>query len=430
MGTKGVRALSWAQVEEIRTRFETLNPYDRDAAPGSILKLEEENFDETSGQRRQLWCYAISAKRFGLFHLEPDGRPVLRKWSEHGLGHLLNPVHPEDSDRDWIRALWEGIIAEAQGRPWEWPGWLNRPALGRITVSTPSLLRLFDALNRGKAYSEQIKPFNFLLTFFVAPFGHPERADPSRFQLVAPWNLDPTQWLKLICTDRYSGRRFKITTAGATGGDGVVRVKTYANELAEYKVHPELKNLGSDGRPCVRDTVGLLRPRPVAAISITYIGKESNRLDEVEAGIVHDPEEILTEYRDPRLDPWQALVLPVLRDRSGREISEALRLHPTTVKRVRAGRSAPRPEHRAALIALGAEIAGSALTKWGMVRPTDGLACCYAYVKEREHRRPVRNCPVCGSPLSSLRAFYCRPACKQRAYGSRKNRKNACRRTA
>jgi hypothetical protein len=60
-------ALSWADVEAIRGRFEAVNPYDRSAVPGSVLKLEGENLDPTTGERRQLWCYAISAKRYQLF---------------------------------------------------------------------------------------------------------------------------------------------------------------------------------------------------------------------------------------------------------------------------------------------------------------------------------------------------------------------------
>lgn len=56
--------LSWEDVEQVRHRFDTLNPYDPSLVD-SILKLEKENFDE--GLRRQLWCYAISAKRYALF---------------------------------------------------------------------------------------------------------------------------------------------------------------------------------------------------------------------------------------------------------------------------------------------------------------------------------------------------------------------------
>jgi hypothetical protein len=56
--------LSWEDVEQVRHRFDALNPYDPSLVE-SILKLEKENFDE--GLRRQLWCYAVSAKRYVLF---------------------------------------------------------------------------------------------------------------------------------------------------------------------------------------------------------------------------------------------------------------------------------------------------------------------------------------------------------------------------
>src|SRR5437879_6401444 len=35
-----VKALSWKQIKEISNQFDDLNPYDRDAVPGSILKIE------------------------------------------------------------------------------------------------------------------------------------------------------------------------------------------------------------------------------------------------------------------------------------------------------------------------------------------------------------------------------------------------------
>ena len=58
-----IKALSWGQVEEIAARFELLNPYDRDAIPGSILKIEGDNFDPKTKKQRQIYCLAISAKR-------------------------------------------------------------------------------------------------------------------------------------------------------------------------------------------------------------------------------------------------------------------------------------------------------------------------------------------------------------------------------
>ena len=69
-GHEAVRALTWNHVEDIRQRFGALNPYDRTIVPGSILELEDENRN-AYGQRHQLHCYAISAKRY-TFYVEPE----------------------------------------------------------------------------------------------------------------------------------------------------------------------------------------------------------------------------------------------------------------------------------------------------------------------------------------------------------------------
>ena len=46
-GQEGIKALSWEQVDQIVKRFESLNPYQHNAIPGSVLKIEEVNFDHT-----------------------------------------------------------------------------------------------------------------------------------------------------------------------------------------------------------------------------------------------------------------------------------------------------------------------------------------------------------------------------------------------
>lgn len=99
--------------------------------------------DPDTGERRQLWCYAISAKRYARFSLDADGVPQIPDdgYSEHGLGHLLNPGDPGDEDREWIRTIWQGLICEDLGLPFIWPDWLDRPAMSRITASSPQVLR-------------------------------------------------------------------------------------------------------------------------------------------------------------------------------------------------------------------------------------------------------------------------------------------------
>jgi hypothetical protein len=394
-GTEAVSALSWGDVERVREQFAALNPYDKDAVPGSILKLEKVNFDRITKTRRQLFCFAISAKRYVLFLLNGDGKPILRemdedgedksiKVSEHGLGHLLNPGDPEDDSRDWITILWEGMVNEALGHTYAWPGWLSRPAVSRISVSAWSQLELFAPLNRGKPYADRIKPGNFLLSAHVAAFGHPPGVEPERFHLVAPWNLDPRQWLKMAWMDRHSRGTFHVTTTGFTGSEGVARVKTIGDVLADYRVHPEPKSLGPDGQPCGRATVGLLRRRPVTGINIDYVGKESNRLEEVQAGLLHDPDDVMTVIPDPRRGAWSKLVLPVLRDcplswltrHSGRSAS--------ALKRIRAGVTRPASDLTATLIRAAGDFARRQLKAWNLPAPTGDLAACHVYLAHRK----------------------------------------------
>lgn len=211
-GRQGVRALSWKQVEEIAERFAALNPYDRDAVPGSILKIEDDNRDPRTGKRRQLWCYAISAKRYALFLWDQGGPPQLLRrgtnnkqdrWSQHGLGHLLNPTDPESEDRDWIAQAWISIVRKGLGLRTRGPRFGDVPAVGRVTVSSPVVMRPLESLNEGKSYPDQIKPFNFLLSCHVKQLGHPIGVNPEHFHLIAPYESDSRSgrsWIGLTNT--------------------------------------------------------------------------------------------------------------------------------------------------------------------------------------------------------------------------------------
>ena len=109
-GHTAVRALSWKAVDEIAARFAKLNPYADKSC--SILKIERDNYDPETGKQRQVYCFSVGSKRYALFLRDEHGDPVLLqkginnhedRWSEHGLGHLRNPLNAESEDRDWIR---------------------------------------------------------------------------------------------------------------------------------------------------------------------------------------------------------------------------------------------------------------------------------------------------------------------------------------
>jgi len=370
-------ALPMQRVREIVARFEALNPYDRLFVPGSILKIEKENLNPQTGNPLQLFCYAIAAKRYALFHLDRMGKITIRKDSEHGLGHLLNPVDPEQESRDWIREVWRLIVSEAAGGRVERPEWMKRPAISRVTATTPELVLRLQSRRR-TTYADSVKPMNFLLAAHVPPLQTPVPA--AHFQLIAPFNLDPRRWASMTWTDYYSGERYAISTTGNSGSD-VVRVKSHADVFEEYCNHAEPKSIGPDGEPCGRATSGELGRRPVFGMYPIYVGKESNRLDEVEQGTVHDWEQVRSEYSDPSADPWKLLVVPILKMMNGPELARRAGVTERHVARLRNGRQMPSAELRDLLTQIAAEHARSHI---GSDAPVDDLAACALYLHQAD----------------------------------------------
>ena len=347
-GREAIRALSWEQVADIVERFGQLNPYDRTAVPHSILKIEDDNYDPITTKQRQLWCLAISAKRYVLFLRDRNGEPeLLRKginngedgWSQHGLGHLLNPSDPTSEDRSWIAQAWLGIVRRSLGLATQPLPFADRVALGQITVSSPEVLRPLAKLNAGKPYAKQIKPFNFILSCHVAPYGHPVGADPERFHLIAPYETDPRKWLALPWIDQYSGKQYRISTTLATGTRQIARVKSYGDVLEEYEFHEEAKCADASGAPSDKQTVGLLQRRHVLIEwPPRFIGKESNKLEEVEEGAIPDVGDVYTEYPDTRRDEWATQVMLALKAMPMSELMRRSGLSRRALQMIRAGR--------------------------------------------------------------------------------------------
>lgn len=355
-GAEAIKALSRQQVREISDRFKLLNPYDPDAVPGSVLKIEDDNFDPNSKQQRQLWCYAISAKRYVLFLKDENGiSELLRnginnaqdRWSEHGLGHLLNPTDPASDDRDWIAQVWHGIVRSALGKEKRRDLFEQTPAVGRITVSSPAILRALREINDGKEYAQQIKPFNFLVSCQVQKLGHPPGVDPAHFHLIAPYQTDPKKWPQMRWIDQHSGKLFQISISGHYSSRRTARVKTFGEVILEYAFHAEPKCADSKGNVCGKNTVGLLQRRHVQVDQIRFIGKESNLLEEVDAGMIHSDHDAYTEYVDPSRDDWECRIRPAMLKVSIPKLCEATRLSRRMLINARTGKSRPHPRNQA-----------------------------------------------------------------------------------
>jgi hypothetical protein len=357
-GRMAVKALSWQELNGIAEWFRRLNPYGDKSR--SILKIERDNYDPVTGKQRQIYCFAVSAKRYALFLLDEDGNPVLLqkginnhedRWSEHGLGHLRNPTDLPSEDRDWIRQAWLRILRTTLRLPTEPLPFEHLPAVGRVTITSPKVMRSVAKLNIGKKHGARLKPFDFLLSCHVKQFGHPPGVDPEKFHLVAPYELNSDRWAEMPWINQYTGEQYQITTDGFHGSRGIARVKTYGDVLREYEFHPGSKSSDAKGKPSGRQTIGLLQRRHIRVGQIIYIGKESNKLEEIESGLVHSPQSVYTQYPDPRRDEWETKILPALQKLPIRVLARFTNKSPSMLRRTLAGRSRPRRRNQVLLTA-------------------------------------------------------------------------------
>jgi hypothetical protein len=85
---------------------------------------------------------------------------------------------------------------------------------------------------------------------------------------------------------------------------------------------------------------------------VRYIGKESNQLEAVDAGLIHSGDSIYTEYVDKSRDEWQTKILPALKRMPLARLIIESGLSRRAVLDIRAGRSRPHPRNQDCLIAI------------------------------------------------------------------------------
>ena len=184
------------------------------------------------------------------------------------------------------------------------------------------------------------------------------------------------RWIELEWFNKYSdeSETYRIDPEASLGTAGVAKVNSYSDVLSEYRVHPEPKSLSPDGKPAGWHADGLLARRPVTASRrIIHIGKESNELEDIQAGTVHDPDEVLNEY--VREDVWREFVLPVLQAMTRAQLRDA-GLSGSSISRTRTGvfRGTARTRHR--LTKVAGDFARAKLRDAGVVGPADPIDCC------------------------------------------------------
>jgi len=72
-----------------------------------------------------------------------------------------------------------------------------------------------------------------------------------------------------------------------------------------------------------------LQRRHVYIDFVRYIGKESNHLEDVDAGLIHSEDSVYTEYCDKRRDEWTAVASA--QEGAGQRAYEEVRHRPECV---------------------------------------------------------------------------------------------------
>ncbi len=239
------------------------------------------------------------------------------RYSEHGLGHLLNPADPESEDRDWIAQAWLSIVRRSLGLPRSRCALRNGSPWGG-EVSSPAVMKPLKP-QRWEGYDKQIKPFNLILSCHVRKLGHPIGADPERFHLIAPYETDPRKWETMRWIDQYSkdGKRYRISTRRCMAHGPWRASKAMATCCASTSTIPKRSAADASGAPCRKQTIGLLGRRHIAIDGFVFIGKESNKLEQVEEGGVSSESNVYTKFYDAQRDEWETKWLPMLRSKPG-----------------------------------------------------------------------------------------------------------------
>jgi hypothetical protein len=287
----------YSRSQKVIDWFEPLNPYRK---PGSILKIEDANYN-SEGVIEPLYCFAISAKRYALFNLDKDNKPVLRKASAHGLGAFMPPYSEENPSnlipkpvyplRElgvnlWQHDYWHNLITAVLAgnpncAPLDYHPALQTPAIRRYGATSPALLRWMGRFNDGKPLSEQVKPFGFMVAPMARTGAWSEADEPEILVDVKRGRPGkPKSWKPIAPFDRDASKAAEQAFDRETGEPVPVEgLKTYAEALALFHLSPEDKF--ENGGPWES---GLTERRHVVATEVVLIGKEANKVGDFGEG--------------------------------------------------------------------------------------------------------------------------------------------------
>jgi hypothetical protein len=278
-GKDAIKTLSTKQIEAIAQKFNKLNPYDHNLVH-EILKIEDINHVDSDPKKpyRQLFGYAVSAKRYTLFRESRAGF-VIEKASGHGLGYLFAPKERKGKDEEsddepedtplWVVEAWEYLLQKEFGLKQAKPSWLNHPAMMRMAMTSPNVLKT--------GRPDWLAPFNFFLFPILSEMeGYPPGFDKESFQFITRFETERKKWRKLKGINLRDGRIFQISMTPISSSQKVFP-DSFQVILNQYLSKAEIKSLAPDGSICDGNTRGLLRRANIEVQSLVPVGKETDR---------------------------------------------------------------------------------------------------------------------------------------------------------
>lgn len=419
-GREAVRALSFAEVEELRWRIESLLACPEDARPYEdvmgpdgywarerrqrMLKLEPENRDGPCGFRTSLHAAIRAPKKYVPHRVEHvgahveihDGSPVVVEptATEAAIPHSLTVVGPSehglpfvapDEHPNYVNEGYEHRLRLEYAMPTELPPGWGFPAISVVLAGRPDIA---DAHPRAR-------PFAPLAVRYLPGVG----------PVVAPWR----ELFDHAAADWRDGDKRRVRMdypggpIGLTLGDGQMR--------AWNAFDPRL--LDANGQPCGPRTEGVLMPAPTIVTEVVLIGKESRHL-----GVGRDvltPPEFIEYGRD---DPWPDFREAARRLSKDRTVRDRLLAASGSKDRGfdywMQGARSPRRSTRTTLFPALAEEARRALRAFDAfgVLPDDDHGSVIAYLATPE---PDPRCAGCGRPLAGNQRRWCADdACRKR----------------
>ena len=406
-GRQCERALSYAEVDEIRWSLERHSPYrprqQKDAehhGEPSLFRLEPENLKAAGGQ---LYFYGVASKRKTPYEISPAGREPISP-SEFALGHLLR------ADES---ALGEAGVAQA----WSWaalagpePDGIDDYAISHIPLTRHADLVRLDLTG--------VRPWDTLVvaqadrTYGATPDGViPRPVAIYRNSFTA----DQAEWCDFASGDNLPpvAPLPSEATESTLAAERPLFLRTLRSVLAAHIRAPERKALAPNGRPCTGRTEGLLQPASTEAYKSVAIGREANYSHET--GILTDPD--YTLYPNPSRQHAHKRALAILRaavrSESHTELARALEISESAVRRyLKSGRARARTRDKAREHA--AALARDALNRAhpGQPLPANPEALLYLATRKGGPLHPPR-CAGCGKALEGKQRRWC-PGCRAR----------------